>query len=69
MVVHALIPALRRQRQENFHELEVSWVYRASFWDSQGTGKPCLKKKKKKKKAKQKQTKPLNFSYIFSLIY
>jgi hypothetical protein len=27
MVVHAVIPELKRQRQEDYHNLEVSMVY------------------------------------------
>jgi hypothetical protein len=44
-----LIPALRRQGQEDLCEFEASLVY-SEIQDSQGyTERPCLKKKKKKK--------------------
>jgi hypothetical protein len=55
VVVHALIPALVRQRQADF------WVQgqpglQSESQDSQGyTEKPCLKKKKRKEKKKKKK--------------
>ena len=59
MVTHALIPALRRQR-----EGDPSWtslIYTVSFQDSQGyTKKPCLRSKKQNKTktaTKKNQTK------------
>ena len=43
----SLNPALRRQRQVDLYEFEVSLVYILSFRTARATVRPCLKKTKK----------------------
>ena len=48
-MAHAFNPALWRQRQADFCELEASLVYRVSFRTGpKATEKLCLEKEKKK---------------------
>lgn len=52
MVVHAFIPALRRQSQEHLCDSGASLIYlQREFQDNQSyTEKPCLEKKEERKK-------------------
>jgi hypothetical protein len=50
IIVHPVIPTLRRQRHADLCELEASLVYRVSYRTAKATARPCLERERERKK-------------------